>query len=211
MMGSWTALRFIGTLKPEFKDDVSELLLECREGFDAWEEFAEKHPFAKRFSKLQDASSIPFGGFSAYNDDRFCGEGDAHMNRILMDYTFFDDFPKWTWLFQCDLKDYHDEIDAFLSEIAPEICERFIAEIWFEEWGFPEIRSLGLSEQSTMELKAKAFDALVRSEALFADSSGDIRLNCIDCDGRTNCFRKIEGLSDEERSLIAAALSEGID
>lgn len=143
-MGMYTCLRFVGELKDEFVDEIKKLFDEKTmdekqwpADYNPWDEFSKRHPFAKRFASLPRADFIPFGGFTYYNADKFSDSEDP--DRIRFTNVLY---PK-TWAFQCDLKNYGEEIEAFLSEVAVEICERFVAEEWYEEDDFPKVIAYG--------------------------------------------------------------------
>lgn len=78
-MGMYTSLKFTGLLKREFVKDIRELFInadldnEDIETKHEWREFAKKYPFAEHFSKMERCLFIPFGDFSAYNEDKYGG------------------------------------------------------------------------------------------------------------------------------------------
>ena len=135
-MGMYTMFRFTGLLKEEFVKDIENLNKEPY----TWEEFANKHDFARNFSKLDRANMIPFGGMSAYNEDKNPQEFSSIVHGVDP-----DDFMVWrsTWTFCCDLKDYSQEINTFIREIAPNICDKYIAIKWYEEMSFPVVYEYG--------------------------------------------------------------------
>ena len=139
----YTCLRFVGEVKEEYIDEI-EMLFNANNGketeWKGWEHFAYSHPFAEPFSKLWRADFIPFGAMTYYNRDKFTSVGDIDT------LTFSNVIEERTWVFQCDLKDYDGEIDMFLETIAKEICDRFIATIWYEEWDFPQLVTYGLEK-----------------------------------------------------------------
>lgn len=143
-MGTYTYLRFSGQLKREYAKEIKRLFdmgddsvsAVDSEGRNEWELFAERHDFAKHLASLPRAIQIPFGAITAYNEKK-AGTEDAFSN------VFYGD-DEQAWAFHCDLKDYDGEIEAFLTEVAPEICERFVAEEWLEECDFPVVHAYNL-------------------------------------------------------------------
>ena len=157
-MGTYTCLKFTGQLKKEYAKEIKELFDWSKakiddDDFNEWKEFAKKHDFAKHFASLGGATSIPFGCFSAYNADKVTSFDDDHSTFSNVIYSDDGYESIYTWVFACDLKSYSGEIDTFLSEIAPNICNKFIAEKWGEDWGFPLVYYYGLKQGESVELK----------------------------------------------------------
>ena len=51
-----------------------------------------------------------------------------------------------------------------------------------------------MTEEKINRLKAKAFDLIVKSDALFLDEDGNVRIDCPDCQG-TNQHRTIGNIT----------------
>lgn len=64
-----------------------------------------------------------------------------------------------------------------------------------------------MTEEKINELKAKAFDLIVKSDALFLDEDGNVRIDCPDCQG-TNQHRIIGNITDAEHSFLSLVMSE---
>lgn len=143
-MGMYTYLRFTGELKKEYVEEIRNLFdfekAKRNDYFNEWKCFAEKHDFATHFASLKRPTCIPFGGFSAYNIDKASSKSDDEptFSNVIWNNG------EYTWVFQCDLKNYDGEIDTFLEEVAPNICKKFVAEKWYEEVEFPTIYAYGL-------------------------------------------------------------------
>lgn len=133
-MGTFTCIRFIGKIKEKYREDLESTLNRKKFYELGWKAFGEKYEFAKKFSELDRADFIPFGGFSAYNFDKFSDKKFGSNNDPSFNVLSYD-----TWTFQCDLKNYGSEIETFLEDVAKEICEKFVAEVWNEEDEFPAI------------------------------------------------------------------------
>ena len=147
-MGMYTYLRFTGELKKEYVEEIKNLFdfekaNRDNDDFNEWKHFAEKHDFATHFASLRSPTSIPFGGFSAYNIDKASSNSDDEptFSNVIWNNG------EYTWVFQCDLKNYDGEIDTFLKEVAPNICKKFVAEKWYEEADFPTIYIYGVERE----------------------------------------------------------------
>lgn len=165
-MGMYTCLKFTGQLKEKYADIVrNRLTTEAREkwweehkndedqeavnDYNEWVELAKEYPFMTKFSKLTRSDFIPFGGFTFYNIDKVGREkniDDACFSNVICgdDRNSYVDGLGYiksadTWVFACDLKDYCDEIETFIEDIATELCTQFVAEVWYEEDGFPDV------------------------------------------------------------------------
>ena len=131
-MGMYTYFEFIGELKKEFVNDVKELFVDTYNK-EAWNEFAKKYNFAYNFSTLPRCGFIPFGAVVSYDINNY--------GQIIGN----------TWCFNCELKNYDNEIDTFLQQIARKICKKFVAKIWYEEDDFPRIVFVDNSMTLTLE------------------------------------------------------------
>ncbi len=134
-MGTYTCMRFVGKVKDKYQEDLKRTLSKEKFFELGWRAFGKKYEFARNFAELDRADFIPFGSFSAYNFNKF---SDKKFDDDNTDPTF-NTLSYGTWIFQCDLKNYDHEIQIFLEEVAKEICENFIAEVWHEEEDFPAI------------------------------------------------------------------------
>lgn len=133
-MGMYTGIRFVGMLKKDYIDDIEELIDSVDSKMD-WIKFAEKYPFAKEFSSLPRAQFIPFGAMT-YNEDKF---GTTFSNIVTGDDGSDPYGYRETLVFQCDFKNYDDEIECFLETVATNLCDKFVAEKWYEENAFPRV------------------------------------------------------------------------
>lgn len=149
-MGMYTCLKFTGQLKKEFYDFVKENLTDetfdkYSEDFEVWHEFVKTFGFGEVFAKKHRADFIPFG-CASYNADKMGREGhdeDLRFSNVVSGIDTDKKYPldDWadTWVFQCDLKNYEDEIETFIADIAVKICDKFVAEMWYEEFAFPTV------------------------------------------------------------------------
>lgn len=146
-MGMYTCLKFTGQLKKEFykfvKENLTdEVLDKLPYDFEVWQEFVKTFGFGEVFAKKNRASLIPFGAISYYNVDKLGREeviNEVRFSNVVSGIGKDADHWKDTWVFQCDLKNYEDEIETFIADIAVKICDKFVAEMWYEEFAFPTI------------------------------------------------------------------------
>lgn len=143
-MGDYTALHFVGIVKKKYVKMVEQIENDKEWIKDDWKNFAKEYPFTKRLSKCSRSGFIPFGGISAYNEDKF-GKENYHNLVYSWDGLYGEDECA-TWTFLCDLKNYSDEIEIFIKDIAEEICDTYIAEVWSEDSAFPIIYKKGTEE-----------------------------------------------------------------
>ena len=135
-MGMYTCLKFTGMIKKDFEDEMKNLL--NTEIDYNWRDFAKKYPFAEEFSELPRADFIPFGAITPYNEDKVGCENPKRS--IIAGDDSSDPYGyRKTLVFTCDLKNYDDEIEEFIEEVAVNIFDKFIAEKWYEEFAFPTI------------------------------------------------------------------------
>ena len=137
-MGMYTCLQFIGVVKKEYEKFVKKIVeIDDCEDFN-WNDYVEKYPFLENFVKKPRSCMIPYGCFTSYNE-RKLGIKDTNHNELIA--SWFNDFvnTEYTWTFACDLKDYDDEIETFIEEVAVNLCDNFIALQWYEETAFPTI------------------------------------------------------------------------
>lgn len=133
----YTGFQFIGKIKKEYVKFVETITsVGCVE-FN-WKDYVSKYPFLEKFAKLPSSCMIPFGCFTAYNEDKF-GIKDSNHNELIA--SWFNEFgnTEYTWTFACDLKDYDNEIETFIENVATKICSEFVGLCWYEEEGFPKI------------------------------------------------------------------------
>lgn len=114
-------------VKREYREILEELFDENSD--KNWCDFIEQMPFIEKFAKLPRACFIPFGTMSAYNWDKFARES----------FNFFDKrFGNWN--FCCDLKNYDSEIETFIYEVLPHLCDAiYFCAYWYEEDCYPTI------------------------------------------------------------------------
>jgi hypothetical protein len=125
-MGMYTGLRFRGFVKPEYR----EMIKQVQETAGYWEAFVEQFPFLEDFAHLPRSGMIPFGSLSYMPS-----EWDDNDNIRTSSFKRSIDMETGYWTFQCSLKNYNNEIDAFLSEVVPQICSSTeYIEYLYEEW-----------------------------------------------------------------------------
>ena len=132
-MGAYTLLKFTGQLKKEYVELVKErLTTHCFYWpTEIWKAVAKQKPELHKCAHL--SNFIPFGMVSAYNFDK-CGTGE-YTSEVGFSNVVEDE----TWTFVCDLKNYDGEIKNFLDLAAKTMCEKYVAEVWYEEDAFPEV------------------------------------------------------------------------
>jgi hypothetical protein len=131
-MGMYTGLRFRGYIKPEYRQMIQEILGDYDNWQDRkhWEHYIEQFPFLENFATLPRASMIPFGGH-AYMPDVW----DNKENIVTSSFKRQFDMETGYFAFSCSLKNYDDEIDTFISEVIPIMCESTDhIEEFYEEW-----------------------------------------------------------------------------
>lgn len=125
-MGMYTGLRFRGHVKPEYRAMIKSVL----ERDLHWDDWISDYPFIENFANLPRAVMIPFGGL-AYMPD----EWEDNDNVLTSSFKHQFSMDTGYWVFNCSLKNYDSEIDVFINEIIPVICEStdWIEE-FYEEW-----------------------------------------------------------------------------
>lgn len=112
-MGMYTGLRVKAYIKPEYHEMIGSIV-----GRDVeWKHF--DYDFLKTFGNLSRASFIPFGAMS-YMPDDWENRNIFHKNAGL-------------WDFACSLKNYENEIEAFLDNVLTKISISATAEKLYEE------------------------------------------------------------------------------
>jgi hypothetical protein len=133
-MGMYTGLRFKAVVKPEFIQMIEKMMEERLD----WEELFNLYPqrqFLKEFSKYPRSRFIPYGSLSYMPRSWETNESDWKL-RTPTD-GFETEYNKLlrVWSFQCSLKNYESEIEAFLNLIVPNIIETSLhIEYYYEEW-----------------------------------------------------------------------------
>ena len=123
-MGMYTTFRCICLVKKEYIEYIKEI----SDGNAYWKDYIKQMPFVKNFSKLYRADFIPYSSMSAYNEDKFYKESFSEINKWGM------------WNFCCDLKNYGSEIETFIYEVLPNLCEQInLCAYWYEEDDYPKI------------------------------------------------------------------------
>ena len=122
-MGMYTTFMFSGTIKPEFEEMIQDIVYRDV----SWENFESEYPWLKKFTKLARPDFIPWGVMTEYNKDKFSPSSYCEIKYGVL-------------VFCCDLKNYGREIETFMTEVAPRICERIgFAASWYEEDEYPKI------------------------------------------------------------------------
>ncbi len=119
-MGMYTGLSFIGYVKPEMREDLTTVL-QCTDGkASGWTKA--KNETLKIFGEeVKRSFAFPWGALS-YMPDSWDKYGDNH-----------DYFDGERFIFTCSLKNYDDEIEYFMTNIAPELCSVYAAIEHYEE------------------------------------------------------------------------------
>lgn len=136
-MGMYTGIRFKGYVKPEFREDFENIALNGE-----WE--SSRDSILQSFSSFYRASFIPCGSLSYMPD-----EWEEHDNRYKeYSWEWFDSAKDaggfnrtWNketgyWTFQCSLKNYESEIEAWF-DILPYFIEKIEhLEYFYEEFEY---------------------------------------------------------------------------
>ncbi len=111
-MGMYTGLRARLTIKEEFRPVIEDLMT-SRDLDYSWENVAGKYPqyeFLRDWSMVGRCDFIPFGAL-------------AYMPWDDADPEWQRSFKDGMWVFQCSLKNYQGEIQAFVEIVLPHIVE----------------------------------------------------------------------------------------
>jgi len=134
-MGMYTGLRCKMIVKEEYREELQRL---HSEGYE-WE--SSDIDFMRGFGRLGRASFIPCGSLSYMPDEWEDVPLDKNGNKDYWKATATDGFERQFnaetgyWSFQCSLKNYENEIEAFFEEVLPEIAESIEhLEYYYEEW-----------------------------------------------------------------------------
>lgn len=134
-MGMYTGLRCKMFVKKEFRE---ELLRLHSEGYE-WE--SSNIDFMRGFGRFGRASFIPCGSLSYMPDEwedipkKEDGSPDYWNGKATDDFEREFNVETGYWSFQCSLKNYENEIEAFFEEVLPEITESIEhLEYFYEEW-----------------------------------------------------------------------------
>lgn len=111
-MGMYTGLRFKGYVKEKFRNDFRQIAISGE-----WEKHND--PVFKQFGEYGRASFIPCGALY-YMPSRWEDEINERVKAEGFDNSYNEETGYWT--FACSLKNYENEIQAFLS-IAPYFIE----------------------------------------------------------------------------------------
>lgn len=123
-MGMYTCFLLSCKVKREYHSYIQKLV----DGEVEWVDLVQDLPFLERFVNLPRHTMIPFGGMTAYNEDKF-GEHFVNFERYIGHLSFL-----------CDLKNYSDEIETFIEDVLPHICDKiYICVYWYEEWDEPKV------------------------------------------------------------------------
>ena len=127
-MGMYTGIRFKGYVKPEFRKEMSKISLTGDWNESSIQEFVE-------FGKISRSSFIPCGALAYMPDEWETEPFDKYGDGTPTDgfeSTYNEETGYWT--FQCSLKNYEGEIEAFF-EIIPFFIEKIEhLEYFYEEW-----------------------------------------------------------------------------
>lgn len=114
-MGDYTGIRLDGVVKKKFRKSFNDIAMR-----GAWE--LSTDTIFKEFGKLYRSIFIPCGAlyYMPWDPD------DTLFARRYSDET-------GEWVFQCSLKNYEGEIQAFFN-IIPYFMERVVIEYYYEYW-----------------------------------------------------------------------------
>lgn len=137
-MGMYTGIRFKGYIKEEYRDNFEDIALSGN-----WDEsgISEFEEFGNSFSR---ASFIPRGSLCYMPDEweKYDSKHEKYSDewyRSVMDTDGFHrtwDKESGYWTFQCSLKNYEDEIEAWL-ELLPLFVDKIEhLEYFYEEWSY---------------------------------------------------------------------------
>lgn len=133
-MGMYTGLRFKAVVKPEFTQMI-ERMMEERLDWDDLFVLYPQHLFLKEFSKFSRSSFIPYGSLAYMPDSWETDEKDWKLRNPTDGFDKKYDKLLRVWSFQCSLKNYESEIQAFFELIVPNIIETLLhVEYYYEEW-----------------------------------------------------------------------------
>lgn len=136
-MGMYTGIRFKGYVKPEFREEFEDIAINGE-----WRD--SNNSILASFGDFDRSSFIPCGSLS-YMPDEWEEYDDSYKiySREWFDSArdtdgFNRTWDKETgyWTFQCSLKNYESEIEAWF-EIVPHFIEKVEhLEYFYEEWEF---------------------------------------------------------------------------
>ena len=121
-MGMYTNLRFKGIIKKEFIEEIQTVMNESE-----WIKC--KHATLLEFSKFSRSDFIPFGSLPYAPS---CWEGEPYDEKKPWFCPATDgfetnfDIETGYWSFQCSLKNYENEIEFFINNVVPLVCEEVI-------------------------------------------------------------------------------------
>ena len=139
-VGMYTSLRFIGTIKEEWRESFENI---AEHGW--WDDSS--YPIFVEISKDQRMDFIPCGSLCCAPDDWYLAD------KFERSYSC----TTGIWTFKCSLKNYDRTIEKFL-EIIPELCESIEhCEYFYEEWDTSRLYNfvngeLVISREETMSI-----------------------------------------------------------
>ncbi|KZE65034.1 hypothetical protein AV545_03690 [Paenibacillus jamilae] len=134
-MGMYTGLRCKVYIKEEYREELQRL---HEEGYE-WG--TSDFDFMRRFGRFGRASFIPCGSLSYMPDEwedipkKDDGSLDYWNGKATDGFERGFSFETGYWTFQCSLKNYESEIEAFFEEVLPRIADSIEhLEYYYEEW-----------------------------------------------------------------------------
>jgi hypothetical protein len=134
-MGMYTGLRCKVYIKEEYRVELQRL---HEEGYE-WG--TSDFDFLRGFGRFSRASFIPCGSLSYMPDEwediprKDDGSLDYWSGKANDGFEINFSFETGYWAFQCSLKNYESEIEAFFEEVLPIITDSIEhLEYYYEEW-----------------------------------------------------------------------------
>lgn len=137
-MGYYTKFRFIGVVKDEYYKFLERLYADYLKDDDMifWDAFAKRYPFAKRFSELPRCGALAFSPVMFKDDESVFKVTETPFELKKAGYDDEDNILE----INSEFKNYDEEIECFMTDIAPNICEHVCLAVYQgEEMACPEM------------------------------------------------------------------------
>jgi len=136
-MGMYTGLRCKVYVKEPYRPYIKALMNREK----TWQDIAQDLKFIAPFAELERADMIPFGALAympdEWEDVPLMIDGTRDWKNAKATDGFERQFDEKTgyWAFQCSLKNYDDEIEAFFDHVLSHIVDWVEhLEKYYEEW-----------------------------------------------------------------------------
>lgn len=139
-MGYYTKFRFIGIVKDEYYKFLERLYADYLKDDDMifWDAFAERYPFAKRFSELPRCGALAFSSIPFRNDETIFKKTENPFELKKAEAGWCGEINILE--INTEFKNYNQEIECFMADIAPNICEHVCLAVYQdEEMEYPEM------------------------------------------------------------------------